>query len=151
VAGHGRGRRAGEIRLWRVSGLSLRSTPSDRASKEPGPQPEHTLKGDESFVTGVAFSPDGTRLASNWEGVIRFWEVESGRELPGFECEGAVAPGTFSPDGKLLAAADEDGTVACGRWKRDRSNFPERPGGCFAEIGPVPFSSGETGAGPTWT
>jgi len=24
--------------------------------------------------------------------------------------------------------------------KGDRSNFPERPGGCFAEIGPVPFS-----------
>ena len=24
--------------------------------------------------------------------------------------------------------------------KGDRSNFPERPAGCFAEIGPVPFS-----------
>jgi len=24
--------------------------------------------------------------------------------------------------------------------KRDRSNLPERPGGCFAQIGPVPFS-----------
>ena len=27
-----------------------------------------------------------------------------------------------------------------GSGKGDRSNFPERPGGCFAEIGPVPFS-----------
>jgi hypothetical protein len=26
-----------------------------------------------------------------------------------------------------------------GREKGDRSNLPERPGGCFAQIGPVPF------------
>jgi hypothetical protein len=29
------------------------------------------------------------------------------------------------------------------RGKGDRSNLPERPSGCFAQIGPVPFSSAE--------
>jgi len=33
-----------------------------------------------------------------------------------------------------------------GTGKGDRSNLPERPGGCFAQIGPVPFSGGTMGA-----
>ncbi len=45
----------------------------------------------------------------------------------------------LGPEGSLLDRA------RAGAGKGDRSNLPERPSGCFAQIGPVPFSGGAGG------
>ena len=72
-----------------------------------------TLTGHTGFVVGVAFSPDGTLLATaSLDGTARLWEVASGvpiRTLTGHTHY--VHEVAFSPDGTLLATASADGTA----------------------------------------
>src|SRR5262249_15368626 len=43
---------------------------------------DRTFKGHSSWVTSVAFSPDGRRLASgSWDQTVKFWDVPTGHEL----------------------------------------------------------------------
>ena len=54
----------------------------------------------------VAFSPDGRQLATgNLDRRARVWELRSGRQLAGFQHQGAVQAVAFSPDGHQLATA----------------------------------------------
>ena len=68
-------------------------------------------------VTAVAFSPDGTLLASAYsDGVIRMWNPatghQSGQVLQAAAGRRASATTVaFSPDGKLLAGAYSDGVI----------------------------------------
>jgi WD40 repeat protein len=56
------------------------------------------------------FLPGGkTALTSGSDRVLRFWNVETGREVRAVKLQGSRGPGravTLSPDGKLLAAHD---------------------------------------------
>ncbi len=96
--------RPGELRLW------------DAATGEP----RATLKGHESTVYAVAFSPDGKTLASagvdplnpGRPGVLRLWDAATGEPRATLKGHaGAVHAVAFSPDGKTLASASTDTTM----------------------------------------
>jgi WD40 repeat protein/tetratricopeptide (TPR) repeat protein len=71
------------------------------------------LVGHTSGILGLAFSPDGTRLASSSDhGAAKIWDLASGREL--FALEGhsnAINSIKFSADGRHLATAGDDDTA----------------------------------------
>jgi WD40 repeat protein len=72
-----------------------------------------TLIGHEKEVSGLAFSPDGKRLAScGQDRTVRLWDVGRGQEMLTLrDLAMAVRQVVFSPDGFRLAAAATDGTV----------------------------------------
>jgi WD40 repeat protein len=66
-----------------------------------------TLEGHVSGVAGVAFSPDGSRLASaGQDSIVKVWESATGKELLTLRGHlGTVSSVAFSPDGSRLASA----------------------------------------------
>ena len=69
------------------------------------------LTGHKEEVTTVAFSPDGTKLASgsgfHFPGTLKLWDVDTGQNIDTFQVEGGSTDSiSFSPDGKMLAWAD---------------------------------------------
>jgi tetratricopeptide (TPR) repeat protein len=61
----------------------------------------------------MAFSPDGTHLASSGGGdTVRVWDLTTGREALALKGHaGQVNSVAFSPDGSRLASGGDDGTV----------------------------------------
>jgi len=71
---------------------------------------------------GLAFSPDGTMLASagGAERAIVLWDVESGERLRSLPHGDQIMAIAFSPDGRLLAAGGVDGRVTLWGIPADR-------------------------------
>jgi WD40 repeat protein len=94
---------AGEVKVWEV---------------QTG-QEMFSLKGHSTRVNGLAFSPDGKRLASasggrreqgkELPGEVKVWDAQTGQELR--TIKGAGDSVAFSPDGKRLASGSLDRTV----------------------------------------
>ena len=76
-------------------------------------QPVATLAGHTGAVHDIAFSADGTRLATaGGDGTIRIWDPESGARLLTLDGHiGAIVSVAFNPAGTQLATAGMDGTV----------------------------------------
>jgi WD40 repeat protein len=96
-----------------------------------------------AVVCGLAYSPDGTRLATaDLFGPIRLWDARTGQELFVLEGTDQSPPGqpfdvTFTPDGKRVAAGRGQRAVAfwdAGTGKRVASVEVEPPQriGCLA-------------------
>ena len=87
------------VRLWDVS------------TGQPIGEP---MTGHTNIVSSVAFSPDGTRIASaGFDEAIRLWDADTrqpiGQRLTGHA--GKVLSVAFSPDGKQIVSGSKDSTV----------------------------------------
>jgi len=65
------------------------------------------LPGHTRAAAAVAFSPDGTLLASSaWDNTVRLWKLGDARPMEWETLPGSASGVTFSPDGKMLAAGN---------------------------------------------
>jgi RNA polymerase sigma factor (sigma-70 family) len=102
----------------------------------------NALLGHQERVTGVAVAPGGKVIATTaWDHSIRLWDADTGRELRklGWPAKEkpigtfpiATSELTFSPDGKLLAAAGYENHVWL--WDLDKGEPTRKlPGLCAA-------------------
>ncbi|MGD9144483.1 MAG: protein kinase [Anaerolineae bacterium] len=109
---------AGEDRTARVWSLASSADPSTDLGTGALGQEVLTLSGHSQDVNFVAFSPDGTRLATaSYDGTAKVWSLASSTAAPGEALltlsghTGWVMCVAFSPDGTRLATTSADGTA----------------------------------------
>jgi WD40 repeat protein len=91
----------------------------DEDETEPLPRPLHgsfninLLPDEASPLATVAFHPNGSSIASgSWDGVVRFWDVDSLVDQTTFKGHGSSVTGVaFSPNGTRVASCSVDGTA----------------------------------------
>lgn len=101
------GKRDGKIRLWDTTTGKKLTTLSGHAVENQDPSLD-------THVLALAFSPDGTRLASgSTDTMVRLWDTATPNDalVTLREHTGWVNVLTFSPDGKLLASGGTDKAV----------------------------------------
>jgi WD40 repeat protein len=91
-------------------------------------------------VSGITFSPDGTRIAtSSLDGTIKIWDAESGKVLSTLNPQaGEIYDLAYSPDGKRLVTAGEDGSARV--WDTDSGRESLKLAGHASAINAVAFS-----------
>jgi eukaryotic-like serine/threonine-protein kinase len=144
------------VRVWDLETGRLSRT-LDARPREPN--------GNRRVIGSLAFSPDGSWLAAglgffNWyasdyDQVVKVWDLESGQEVATLPHGGTVPSLAFSPDGETLATACHDGTLrlwAVRSWRLTRS---WKGSGTFQALAFEPggrtlVTGGEQGALQSW-
>jgi WD40 repeat protein len=87
-------------------------TPTQATS--PNFELDRTLKGHLGWVTTVAFSPDGSRLASgSWDRTVKFWIVATGEQVNLVSSKmKEIQALALSKDGRWLATENSSNTVS---------------------------------------
>ena len=108
------GKREGTIQLWDVATRKKLSTLRGHVDLplQPLNKPVHPLF-KKNWVLAVAFSPDGTRLASgSTDTTVRLWDTAGDGDWMTLQKHtGPTNVLAFSPDGKMLASGSTDKTV----------------------------------------
>jgi len=78
-----------------------------------------TLVGHEGKIYGIAFSPDGKKIASGSEDkTIKIWDADSGKNIATLKRHmRPVLSVAFNPDGKKIASGSDDKTIKI--WDTD--------------------------------
>lgn len=73
----------------------------------------HLLRSQQSGITRLAWSPDGSTLAAaSFDRLITLWDVQTGLKLADLKGHGHSVTGlAWSPDGQILATGARDGRV----------------------------------------
>jgi WD40 repeat protein/serine/threonine protein kinase len=111
LAAAGSGHRC-RVDLWDPATGDAKGELADPDSAPPPGQPPPT--GEQGFhIAAVAFSPDGATVAAACsDGVIRLWDVTSGKLFLTFSGHaGGVRRLAFAPDGRTLASLGDDHAV----------------------------------------
>lgn len=81
-------------------------------SPVPGLTLRHVLRGHTGRIDRIAWSPDGTYLASpSSDRTIRIWDTRSGASIHSLVMHSSVHDIAWSPDGKWLASASESHSI----------------------------------------
>jgi WD40 repeat protein len=103
---------AGSVKLWDAeTGKEIHDFKADLLPKG-GPGNLGIDVSKLHAATSVSFSPDGSLLAAACsDGMVRVWEVDSGKVVRGYRGPAPTQSAVYSPDGTRLASAHGDGTV----------------------------------------
>jgi WD40 repeat protein len=149
------------VSLWDPAKGARRGALTDPGpgAARPGSAPQAPAAGQHAFhVSSVAFSPDGATLAAACsDGVIRLWEVPSGKLRTFSGHAGQVRRLAFAPDGRTLASLGADNALRLWHTGTGQQLFtlaaPAEPleGLAFARDGRllVAGSNTQNGAGPS--
>lgn len=114
----------------------------------------------EDSVSCLAFSPNGSRLATSQAGEVRLWDlIFIGQELQYFDHDDFVSSVAFSPDGNKIVTVDDghEVTVWCARtgaqlWQTEENVYycPLVRSAIFSPDGSIIVTSGKNACTRTW-